>query len=103
MEGKIYAVHDRDLKGFLSELNLLDKIEAGELKCPHCDCTITIKNIGFISKSKGKFEICCDNISCFYKRKTETQKSKVAQQPSEKVEQNEKQPREFENKLEEEG
>jgi hypothetical protein len=78
VEGKIYAVHDRDLKQFLMDLNLLEKITAGEIKCPECDCTITIENVGFISMSKGVVKICCDNIACFYKAKTETRKDEAS-------------------------
>ena len=70
MERKIYAVHDRDLEQFLTELSLLDEIAGGKIKCPECDCTITLENIGFIYFSKGEAKICCDDIECFYKLKT---------------------------------
>jgi len=71
LERKIYAVHDRDLKQFLTKLSLLDKVLKGELKCPKCGCVVTLDNIGFVAFSKGEVEICCDDIECFYKSKTE--------------------------------
>lgn len=70
MERKIYAVHDRDLRQFLIDLNILDKITKGEIKCPECDCVITLANIGFITIYKGETKLCCDDIECFYKVKT---------------------------------
>lgn len=76
MERKIYAVHDRDLKHFLIELNFLDKVIKGEIKCPECGCVITLENIGFITFSKGEAKICCDNIECFYKFRTKSGKKK---------------------------
>jgi hypothetical protein len=76
VERRIYAVHDRDLKQFLTELNLLDKITKGEIKCPECDCTITLGNVGFITISKGEAKVCCDDIECFYKLRTRIRKVK---------------------------
>ena len=67
MKRKIYAVHDRDLEGFLKDLNLLEKVQQGEIKCPECDCTITFDNIGFISMLGEEIKICCDDLNCFYK------------------------------------
>jgi len=72
VERKIYAVHDRDLKQFLTELNLLDKVLKAEIKCPECDCVITLENIGFIAFSKGEAKICCDKLECFYKFRTKS-------------------------------
>ena len=72
MKRKIYAVHDRDLKQFLIDLNLIDKITKGEIKCPECNCTITLENIGFITIFKGEVKVCCDNIECFYNFRTRT-------------------------------
>jgi len=73
---KIYAVHDRDLKQFLTELNLLDKITNGEIKCPECNRIITLENIGFIAIFKGEAKVCCGDIECFYKFRTKTRKEK---------------------------
>jgi hypothetical protein len=81
VERKIYAVHDRDLKQFLTELNLLDKVVKGEIKCPECDCTITLENIGFITIFKGEAKVCCDDIECFYKLRTKTKKEKKGETP----------------------
>lgn len=69
---KIYAVHDRDLEKFLEDLKMLDMVSNGEIRCPECDCTITLKNIGFIMMHRNKIKICCDNIECFYKMRTQT-------------------------------
>ena len=67
MKRKIYAVHDRDLKDFLAELNLLEKVQQGQLKCPECSCKITLENVGFLFMSREEVKVCCDNLECFYK------------------------------------
>ena len=72
MKRKIYAVHDRDIKEFLEDLNVLNKISNGEITCPECDCTITLENLGFIIMHGKDIKICCDNIECFYKLRTRT-------------------------------
>lgn len=66
MKRKIYAVHDRDLEDFLKDLNLLDKVVQGEIKCTECGCTITLEKIGFISMLKGENKLCCDDLNCCY-------------------------------------
>jgi hypothetical protein len=95
VERKIYAVHDRDLKQFLAELNLLDKVLKREIKCPECDRVITLENIGFITFSKGEVKICCDDIECFYKLRTKSRKKKkgeAAEAELEAVEETRNQP-----------
>jgi hypothetical protein len=79
MERRIYAVHDRDLLQFLTELKLLDKVLKGELKCPECDCAITLENIGFITLSKGEVKICCDDLECFYKFRTKMKEGRESE------------------------
>ena len=66
MKRKIYAVHDRDIKEFLAELGLLDRVIKGELKCAQCGCVLSLENIGIITILRGDSKICCDNIECFY-------------------------------------
>jgi hypothetical protein len=83
MERKIYAVHDRDLKQFLTELNLLDEIVRCKIRCPECDCKITLENIGFIYFSKGEAKICCDDIECFYKLETRKRRKKEDEETTE--------------------
>ena len=67
-------------------MNLLDKIAGGEIKCPECDCTITLENIGFIYFSKGEAKICCDDIDCFYRLKTRKRKKKENEETEEEKE-----------------
>lgn len=86
MESKIYAVHDRDLKQFLTELKLLDKVTQGEIKCPECGCIIRLENVGFITISKGAAKICCDDIECFYRFRTKSRRKKKEEQSEEEVE-----------------
>jgi hypothetical protein len=86
LERKIYAVHDRDLKQFLTELNLLDKTTRGEIKCPECDCKIALENIGFFYFSKGEAKLCCDDIDCFYKFKIRKRKKKENEETTEEAE-----------------
>jgi hypothetical protein len=73
---KILAVHDRDLKEFLSDLQLLEKISRGEIRCHECDCVITLENIGFFSIFKGDVKVCCDDMECFYKERTQVRKER---------------------------
>jgi hypothetical protein len=72
MKRKIHAVHDRDLKEFLKDLNVLDRILNGEIRCPECDCTVTLENLGFITMHRKDIRIFCDNIECFYRIRTRT-------------------------------
>lgn len=97
MDRKILAVHDRDLIKFLSELNLITEMESGNLKCPYCACTLTLENIGFINKIKEKFWICCDDISCFYRLKSATDKSNAPILQSDKHEENDEQQNKTDN------
>ena len=71
LKRKIYAIHDRDLQDFLAELDLLEKVQHGRIKCPECECTITLENVGFISMFKGEVKVCCDKLECFYKMRRE--------------------------------
>lgn len=67
MSGKkvtIPAVHDLDLKDVLAKLNLLDKIEAGEILCAQCQNTITIKNLGGLAKKNDRLLLFCSQTDC---------------------------------------
>lgn len=63
----VKAMHERDLKGFLTNLGILHKIERHEYDCVYCQNRITLERIGTISKSEGKIVICCDNPVCLQK------------------------------------
>ena len=76
LKRKIYAVHDRNLEGFLTELNMLEEVLQGKVKCSECNCTITLENIGSLSMSSEKVRICCDNLDCFYKIRREVRSVK---------------------------
>lgn len=69
MKRKIYAVHDKDLEDFLKDLNLLEKVQQGEIRCQECSCTIALDNIGFISMHGKEVKICCDDLDCFYENR----------------------------------
>lgn len=63
----VRAMHQRDLKDFLINLGILDRINNQEYKCVCCHNVITVEHVGTISKLEGKIVICCDKPICLAK------------------------------------
>ena len=66
---EILAVHRKKLEEFLRNLELLESLSKGELKCGVCGVTITLDNIGFIIPSRNEILLCCSSAECVYKLK----------------------------------
>lgn len=64
---KLNAVHEKDLSNLLVQLNLLDKVNAGEIKCKFCSTVITLQNIHSILPESGGFNFVCDAPECVNK------------------------------------
>ena len=63
----IKGVYQDDIELLLNKLDLLEKIQKKQIKCPSCKKEISIENIGIISKDSGTIKIYCDNNECIKK------------------------------------
>lgn len=61
MKAKLNAVHDDDLIALLKKLNLIDKIEKGEMKCKFTKEIITLGNLHSIFPEEGIIKVVCDS------------------------------------------
>ena len=61
---ELNAVLDRDLRSLINEFGLGDALDAGKLRCPHCDKVITFDNIGALRIVAGSAIIICDDYAC---------------------------------------
>lgn len=64
MSNTIKAVHDDDLLGLLESLELLNKFNAGKLKCAFCDETISHENLHSLYPDGGTIKLVCNKPSC---------------------------------------
>lgn len=64
---KIYAIPEGELKEFLTNLGLFEKIKKGELVCGICERKITFQNLYCVYPSKGEIKVCCNNLICIQK------------------------------------
>lgn len=55
------AVHDNDLEVLLIKLNLLEKINRGELKCKFTKEIITLENLHSIFPEEGTIKLVSDS------------------------------------------
>lgn len=63
----IPAVHDDDLKKILIKYTLLDKFEAGQIKCYYCDNVMNWDNIYGLVYADNLPQLICDSIDCLEK------------------------------------
>ncbi len=61
---EIKAIYDKDLELILTNLGILDKLIAGEIKCAVCGTTIDLDNLGSIFPSGDEVSVSCDNEKC---------------------------------------
>ena len=61
MKSNLNAIHDDDLEGLLSKLNLLDKIKQGKIKCKFTDTTITLDNLHSIFPEEKTIKVVFDS------------------------------------------
>ena len=63
----IEALHEKDLKAFLLELEKFDDFQNGLILCKICNELISKKNIYGIYLIQGESEFICDKESCYEK------------------------------------
>jgi len=63
----IEAIHERDLKEFLINLDLYTNFKKRLIKCIYCDDPVQSDNICVIHIKNGKLEFVCSNDSCYEK------------------------------------
>lgn len=61
MRATLNAVHDNDLEALLKKLNLLEKINNGELKCKFTKVIITLENLYSIFPEEGTIKLVADS------------------------------------------
>jgi len=61
---KLKVVYDDDVPKLLSSLDLLDKVDRGEVHCRNCNQIITREKFGYLKYVSGKVELYCINTDC---------------------------------------
>jgi len=64
---ELKAFHERDTEELLKKLNLLKKVEAGQVTCTICGKSITKENLGGIIKKESMILMVCDDLDCLHK------------------------------------
>lgn len=70
MGKEILAVHEKELKEYLKNLGILEKMEKGEVFCYFCQEKITFENLYCLFPYEGEIKMCCNKIDCIKKVKT---------------------------------
>lgn len=63
----IKAVHDDDLKGFLSSLGLLHDVKSGKIKCKFCHERLNLDSVQLVLPDSGSINIVCNREQCIMK------------------------------------
>jgi hypothetical protein len=63
-DGVLKVVHQDKLKTFLENLEMLDEINASNVKCKFCKTIITLDNINGIFPESNTVKISCDKPEC---------------------------------------
>lgn len=63
-EVNIKAILDSEMEKVLEQLEVLNLIDAGEIKCAFCDRLINRNNIAGFFIGGGEVRFCCDLIEC---------------------------------------
>jgi hypothetical protein len=61
---KLHAVHDDDLGDVLRGLGLLEKFEAGHLKCRFCGDPVGWNNLHSLFPDSGDIKVVCNKSGC---------------------------------------
>ena len=73
----MYAVHQKKIEEFLTNLSLWDSFQNGDISCYFCKETITFDNLGLIIPYENDVILCCSNYECFSKYKVLKGKKKI--------------------------
>lgn len=60
----IPAMHEKDMREYLSQLGLAEKIDRGELECVICGTILTWDNIGAFIMKAGNPTMICSRTEC---------------------------------------
>ena len=60
----IDVVHSDDLSRLLEKVGLIDRFNAGELKCKFCGDIVTRDNIYSVIKDSGQYKVVCEKAGC---------------------------------------
>src|SRR2546426_8473782 len=64
-DAELSAIHDWHLRDVLSGLGLLDRLEAGDLRCFRCQTPLTFENVGGILVGpEHTYRLVCGSITC---------------------------------------
>lgn len=63
----LVVFHESETEVLLKKLNLLDEVEAGEVKCMVCHKTITKGNFGGVLRKGDTVLLVCDDLHCLQK------------------------------------
>jgi len=74
---EIDAVHEKNLKGLLESLGLLEDVEKGRINCNFCGKTITLENLQCIYPKNDEIIFCCDDVKCFEQALEDSKKVKT--------------------------
>jgi len=61
----LQAVHERDIEKFFDDLNLLEPLQKGELRCGVCGRKIGKDNFLAVYPDKNKIKVCCNKPECY--------------------------------------
>jgi len=60
----LLVFHEREVEALLKKLNLLEKVNAGQVMCVVCNKTITKENFGGVFKKENRVLVVCDDLQC---------------------------------------
>ncbi len=60
----LLAVHDQDLRQFLTSLGILNGVEEGKFNCAVCQRKITLENLGGVYPENLEIRIVCEFVNC---------------------------------------
>lgn len=62
---KVHAIHKRDLETILRDLEMLDALVAGALRCASCGAPMTVDTLQCLFTEENEIRCCCTNAECY--------------------------------------
>lgn len=66
-KAELNLIHDNDLLEFLKNIELLNPIHEGKVKCKFCKEVITITDINAVFPEEKSIKVCCTKPECIIK------------------------------------
>jgi len=60
----LVVFHETEIEAMLRKLNLLEEVNAGQVRCVICNKTITKENFGGVFKKENEIFVVCDDLKC---------------------------------------